>query len=135
MERRLSVEDSNISIDQVALDLQTGLWIAVSVNGSKTVFDIGSLFCPLIKGTATVRAGHFEVFWERLSLWLVGLSQLMHPSVMKDSTRVILCEHLSVFINALQVQNGCIVIDGVGHFLEALVHAIERDLLLNDQTR
>ena len=124
VKRRLSVEDGDVAVDQVAFHLQAGLGVAVSVEGRKTVLNTGSLFAPLVKGTATVWAGHFEVFWERFGVGIVCLSQLVHPAVVEDGSRVVLSQLLTVFINALKVVQGGCIVHNVADFFR-LVHATE----------
>ena len=128
---RLSVEDDDVAVDQVALNLQTGLGVAVSVQRGQSVLNTGSLFAPLIERAATVGADHLKVFWERFGVRVVGLSQFMHPSVVEDGPRVVGIEVSSVFIEALKVVQRRRVVDDVAHFF-LLVHAAQSNLLLHD---
>ena len=132
VKRWLSVEDDDIAVDQVALDLKTGLRVAVAVQGGQAVLDTGALFAPLVKGTATVRAGHFEVLGEGLGVGVVGLSQLVHPAVVEDGAWVVISEFLAVLVKALQVVEGGGIVDDVADLF--LAHAGQGNLLLNDQT-
>ena len=128
---RLSVEDDDVAVDQVALNLQTGLGVAVSVQRGQSVLNTGSLFAPLIERAAAVGADHLKVFWERFGVRVVGLSQFMHPSVVEDGPRVVGIEVSSVFIEALKVVQRRRVVDDVAHFF-LLVQAAQSNLLLHD---
>ena len=131
----MSVEDDNVSVDQVAFNLETRLRVTIAVNGCKTVFDCGSLAVELINWAEAVRTGYFQVGWEGFWVCFVSLGKFVHPAIMKDRTWVVFWKWFSTFINTLQVQQCCSVVYGVSHIFYALVHSTERDLLLNNHSR
>ena len=113
--------------------MQTGLGVAVAVQRGQAVFNAGAFLAPLVVRAATVWTGHLEVFGEGFRVGVVSLGQFVHPSVVEDGAWVVLRQLLSVFIKTLQVVEGGVVVHDVADFF-LLVHAAERDLLLDDQT-
>ena len=132
VKRRLSVEDSNVTIDEVALNLKTWLGVSIAVEGREAVFDTGSLFAPFVEWTATVRTSDLKVFRERFWVRVVGLSQFVHPTVVEDSPWVILWQLFAVFIKSLEVVQRRHVVDCIGHFFFS--HSSQRNLLLNHKS-
>ena len=132
VKRRLSVEDGNVSVDQVSLDEQTWLRVTVAVNGGQAIFDPCSV-APFICRAATVRAGDLEVLWKRFWVSLVGLCQIPHPAVVELCPWVILREAVTMFVFASEVSKGCVVVNDVGRFCRSI--GGDADLWLDDQTR
>ena len=60
MQRRLPVEDGDVTVDQVALNGDTGLRVAAPVHGRQAVVHTG-VVAPLVGRGAAVRAKHVEV--------------------------------------------------------------------------
>jgi hypothetical protein len=77
----LSVEDDNVSVDQVAFNLETRLRVTIAVNGCKTVFDCGSLAVELINWAEAVGAGYFQMSREGFWVCFVCLGQFVHPAI------------------------------------------------------
>jgi hypothetical protein len=132
VQRRLSVEDSNVTIDQVSLNEQTWLRVSISVNGRKSVFDTRGV-APLIGWAATVWAANLEVFWEWFWVSLVGLCQIPHPSVVELCATVIFRKAMTVKGFATKVCEGCVIVHNVRCFGGTI--GCDGNLRLNDQTR
>ena len=79
-----------------------------------------------------MRADDLEMFWERLGVRVVGLSQFVHPAIMEDGPRVVFWQLLAVFIKTLEVVQRRRLVDCVSHFF--FTHSSQRNLLLNDET-
>jgi hypothetical protein len=112
VQRRLSVEDSNVTIDQVSLNEQTWLRVSISVNGRKSVFDTRGV-APLIGRAATVRAAYLEVFWEWFWVSLVGLCQIPHPSVVKFRTWIVFWQAVTIEVFTTKVGQCCVFVNDV----------------------
>ena len=133
VERGLSVKDDNIAVDKVALNLQSRFGVAVAIEGRQSVFNTGSLTVNLVFRTAAMRASNFQLCREGFGVGVVGLGQFVHPSIVDGGPLVVHRQLLPVLIDALKVVQGRCVVDDIGLFL-VLVHATQRDLLLNHQS-
>jgi hypothetical protein len=55
----------------------------------------------------------FEVFWEWLRIWVVGLCEFIHPSVVENSAFIILRKRMTVLVLTTEVLKCCLVINHV----------------------
>ena len=127
----MSVEDCNVSINQVAFYQETRLRVSVAVNGRQSVFDT-SLVAPFVCWATTVRATDLQMLrmWVRVNL--VCLSQFVHPTVVEFSTRVVFSEFLRIKIFTTKVRKSCFVVNDVAGFLGSV--RINKDFRFDNET-
>ncbi len=131
VQRWLPVEDGDVSVDQVALDGNTGLRVAAPVHGRETVLHAG-VVAPVIGRGAAVWAEHVEVLGERLRVRRIGLAKFPLPALVQDASRVVVRQWRPVGFFAAEVGQGGVVVHAV--LSEFVTGLRAHDEGLDDQT-